>query len=587
MKKLFHIRRTILTNLIVIFIVLNAPIYMMNVYMNLQVEKSILQRSTDAISLNARYFLKSFETEIERIESLKNEYLYHDDFLKLANEGPYMDPYSRNELILSIKDKLHILKTSSPFVQDVKVYFPSLNRGVFASSYENQLPEDDIHRIMESYQSKSILYGFGTSLALGGIYPVPFVKENIVFTMEVVLSQGTIEQMLREIGSSNSYRESAAILYSPESNWALSDRAEWLNSSTLAEYLTTPVLNRKTDESVHTLVDEKKYMVIDEQSENLGLHLMVTVPKAELTGMLKRYNFMYYVILIPSLLLIIVFSYGIYRMIHRPFQQLVAGLRRVEKGDYEVVLNTRKGDEFSTVYRQFNSMASRIKILIQEVYEHKIRLQSSELKQLQSQINPHFLYNSYYVIYRLAQRHDVEKVAEYTRFLGDYFKYITRNASDIVPLHDEMSHVEAYIHIQMARFSNRMQTKIEPLPEDIGQLQVPRLILQPIIENAYTHGLGTKLQDGLVILSFARSEDAIRIMIEDNGEELQDTTLADMHGRLTRMNDNMVEETTGIMNVHKRLQLKFGKEYGLVAERSKLGGLKMTMKLPCSQAEKV
>jgi two-component system sensor histidine kinase YesM len=154
-----------------------------------------------------------------------------------------------------------------------------------------------------------------------------------------------------------------------------------------------------------------------------------------------------------------------------------------------------------------------------------------------------------------------------------------------VPLSDEINHAEAYIRIQMARFSNRIETRIEPVPDGIERQWVPKLILQPLIENAYTHGLGTKLEEGLVILSFVRSEQVLQVVIEDNGDELQDSTLAELHGRLTRMNDNMVEETTGIINVHKRLQLKFGKEYGLIAERSKLGGLKITMKLPRPEEE--
>lgn len=579
----FRIRRTVFTNLIAIFIVLSVPVYVLNVYMARHAEQNVLERSIDAINLNARYFLDSFETEIERIDRLKNEYLSNDDFLKLANEGPYLDPYSRNELILSVKDKLQILKTSSPFVQDVKVYFPSLDRGVFASSYENRIPEEDVAGMLESYRSDATLYASGTGLSLGGMYPVPLSNDNFVLSMEIVLSKPNIEQLLRNIGGKDSYECGSSVLYNPELGWAVSDRGEWLDDARLAAL--TEAFPPEAEPATHKTitVNEQKFMVMKERSERLGVHLIVSVPEAELTGILQRYKNILYVVPIVSLFIIFAFGYGIYRLIHQPFQKLMAGLRRIEKGDYEVNLTTRKGDEFSIVYRQFNSMARRLKVLIEEVYEHKIRLQLSELKQLQSQINPHFLYNSYYAIYRLAQRHDVDKVAEYTRFLGEYLQYITRNASDTVALADEMKHAEAYVRIQMLRFSNRIKTEFEPLPEGIGQLQVPKLILQPLIENAYTHGVGSKLQDGLVKISFVRSDRAICIVFEDNGDELSDDALAQLSGRLNRINDNMIEETTGMMNVHKRLQLKFGKAYGLVAERSGLGGLKVTMALSCSE----
>ncbi|OMF37673.1 hypothetical protein BK133_03785 [Paenibacillus sp. FSL H8-0548] len=580
MKNLFHIRKTILVNLITMFVILNAPIYLFTVYMNHQVEQSILQRSMDAIHLNARYFLKSFETEIERIDSLKNSYLVHEDFLKLANEGPFMEPYTKSELILSVKDKLDLLKTSSPFVQEIKVYFPSLKRGVFASSYEDRMSEDEISRITESYLTNAMLYGYGSSLAMGGLNPVPMKIDNIAFAMEIVLSQPTIELMLSEIGSLNSYENGSAMLFSPELEWVISDSPELMDNHSLKQRMYAMQSGSKQPAYDQMNLNGTEYMVVDEVSEKLGVHLMVTVPKSEMTGMLSRYKYTYFVILMASLLLVLVFSYAIYRLIHRPFQSLLAGLRRVEKGDYDVVLSTRKGDEFSTVYRQFNSMAGRIKILIQEVFEHKIRLQSSELKQLQSQINPHFLYNSYYVVYRLAQNHDLEKVVEYTRFLGDYFKYITRNASDIVNLADEFHHAQAYIQIQMIRFSKRIITESDGLPAGVESLQVPKLILQPLIENAYTHGLGSKLSDGFLKISFVREEQRLKIVIEDNGNELTDTALAELHTQLMRSNDDLIYETTGLINVHKRLQLKFGKDYGLHLERSKLGGLSITITIP-------
>ncbi|MCU6708065.1 histidine kinase [Paenibacillus sp. J5C_2022] len=586
MKKLIRIhsiRKSIIANLIAIFIVLNAPIYLMNVYMNSQIEQSILQRTTGSISLNASYFLKSFETEIERIDNLKNEYLNSEDFLKLANEGPFMDSYSRGELILSVKDKLHILKTSSPFVQDVKVYFPSLNRGVFASSYENSMPEEDIERIAQSYLHNSMLYELGTSLALGGVYPVPLGRNNLVYSMEVVLSGETIRHMLKEIGGIDPLKDGAAILYDPEMNWTISGCTEAAYCSELEEY---PIMVGKgvTAGSYGSIdIADTRLRIIEETSQSKGIRLMVAIPENVMTGVLQRYNNMYYVILIASLILILLFSYSIYRLVHRPFKQLLAGLRRIELGDYDVVLSTRKGDEFSIVYRQFNSMAMRIKVLIQEVFEHKIRLQTAKLKQLQSQINPHFLYNSYYAIYRLAQQHDVEKVADYTRFLGDYFKYITRNASDVVPLAEEMKHAEAYIRIQMLRFSNRIRTDIDPIPSSFERIYVPKLILQPIVENAYVHGLGAKLEGGLVRMAFDNGEKHLSIVIEDNGE-LDDRTLQELCERLARTNDDPSKETTGVINVHKRLQLRFGKSFGLAAERSKLGGLKIAILLPGDDA---
>ena len=118
-------------------------------------------------------------------------------------------------------------------------------------------------------------------------------------------------------------------------------------------------------------------------------------------------------------------------------------------------------------------------------------MQNIELKQLQSQINPHFLYNSFFNIYRLAKDEDYENLTCFTQYLGSYYQYITRSASDEVSLLDEYNHAKTYCNIQQMRFHNRLELKMAPLPEAFAGYRVPRLIMQPIIENAFEHGLKT------------------------------------------------------------------------------------------------
>ena len=106
-------------------------------------------------------------------------------------------------------------------------------------------------------------------------------------------------------------------------------------------------------------------------------------------------------------------------------------------------------------------MVSKLNVLVKEVYEQKIRSQRAELKQLQSQVNPHFLYNSYFVLYRLAKIPDVDNVLRMARHLGEYFRFITRSRSDEVTLEEELKHTLAYIQIQMYRFDQRVETYCE------------------------------------------------------------------------------------------------------------------------------
>lgn len=151
-------------------------------------------------------------------------------------------------------------------------------------------------------------------------------------------------------------------------------------------------------------------------------------------GPLDHYQVYLYLISLCALIVIILFSIYVYRIIHRPLSRLVRAFRKVESGDLQVELTYKSSDEFHYLYAQFNNMVAHLKKLIFEIYEQKIRTQQSELKQLQSQINPHFLYNSFYLLYRMTKAQDFENSTRFTKYLGDYFQYMTRNGSEEVPL---------------------------------------------------------------------------------------------------------------------------------------------------------
>ena len=119
-------------------------------------------------------------------------------------------------------------------------------------------------------------------------------------------------------------------------------------------------------------------------------------------------------------------------------------------------------------------------------------IQRAELKQLQSQINPHFLFNSYFLLHRLIKSRNFERAVEISKNMGTYFQFITRNASDTVSLLREYEHAEIYADIQSLRFEGRIAVEVEPLPLCCQSIMVPRLIIQPSIENAFAHRLENK-----------------------------------------------------------------------------------------------
>lgn len=209
---------------------------------------------------------------------------------------------------------------------------------------------------------------------------------------------------------------------------------------------------------------------------------------------------------------------------------------QVKRGNLDINIEHEIDDEFRFIYRNFNSMVKELKTLIDQSYKQKILVQRAEMKQLQSQINPHFLYNSFFILNTMARTEDYENIEKFTEQLGRYFQFITRSAADEVPLEKEVEHARVYTEIQAMRYSNRIKAYFEELPEEFWGIVVPRLILQPIIENAFEHGLGMVKKNGILTVSFEKLQNGLHIIIENNGEIIEDKEMEFLRNKLT-LND--------------------------------------------------
>ena len=231
-------------------------------------------------------------------------------------------------------------------------------------------------------------------------------------------------------------------------------------------------------------------------------------------------------------------------------------------------------DEFDRLSRHFNRMTAQLAGLIEKDYKQTILLQDAKMKHLQAQINPHFLYNSFYLLSHLVKMEDQEAAEKLSRYLGDYFRYITDQSRNVLPLQEEYDHAVIYLSIQLMRFGHRVCAEIEPVPKAFASLAVPRLILQPLLENVLEHGIEADDQVR-VKLSFHWEGSYLRIWVEDSGSALADQTIS-------RLNAQCESEETpaghALSNIHRRLAIHYGDPVcGLSFSRSPLGGLRVCL----------
>lgn len=261
-------------------------------------------------------------------------------------------------------------------------------------------------------------------------------------------------------------------------------------------------------------------------------------------------------------------------MIHKPLYQLTEAFEEVENGNFSITINDQHNTDFSYLFRAFNNMTGRLSRLIEQDYNQKMLLQKAELKQLQAQINPHFLYNSFFMLQRMIKTELMEEACEMSNALAVYFRYLTRNHMDNVTLETEYEHAKTYAYIQGLRFEGRIRIEFEDLPSDFKNLSVPKLILQPLLENAINYGLNNKMETGLLRVHFLYSENSLNIIVEDNGEELSDETLKTLKEKLDISQKTSTDcEMTGLLNIQRRLSIFSDYTYSLQIDRSSLGGL--------------
>ncbi|MFD2880128.1 sensor histidine kinase [Paenibacillus rhizoplanae] len=192
------------------------------------------------------------------------------------------------------------------------------------------------------------------------------------------------------------------------------------------------------------------------------------------------------ILLVMSLL----FSLQLYRQVQRPVSLLLRSLNRMKEGRWSTRIHTRTNQEFTLLNEEFNDMAEKIQSLIEQVYLEQLRAKDAHLKQLQSQINPHFLYNCLFFIKSKAAIGDTESVEAMALSLGEYYRYITRVDHSLTTLQDELKLLENYLKIQNLR-KQRIRYEMD-METELLDLNIPRLLIQPLVENSIIHGIERK-----------------------------------------------------------------------------------------------
>ncbi|WP_127495385.1 cache domain-containing sensor histidine kinase [Paenibacillus glycanilyticus] len=283
--------------------------------------------------------------------------------------------------------------------------------------------------------------------------------------------------------------------------------------------------------------------------------------------------------LIVGLLLAVFIS----RNLSRPIKQLQEHMKKVEKGIFNIRVPIGNPREIASLARTFNLMVVKIEELMSQVVREQEIKRKSELTALQAQINPHFLYNTLDSIIWMAEGKKTDEVVLMTSALARLFRSSISRGQELVPIRTEIEHVANYLTIQKIRYKDKLDFHIDVDP-DIYGYRTLKVLLQPLLENAIYHGIKNRIGTGTIQVTGGKRDGYIWLEVSDNGVGMEAEALRTI---LEPRRNDRESKGVGVVNVHERIQLYFGKDYGLTYRSVPDEGTTVTVRIAAIEGDEL
>ncbi|MGG1516582.1 sensor histidine kinase [Paenibacillus oryzisoli] len=499
----------------------------------------IFQMDRKVSDILNKYFAS--ETYIDSVQLVTSNYSF----------GGMASLTSRSTLVTVRPNKLKssALYREATIADGKMIWFPTYD---FAKQFDQKELEnmDPRYRFVFSaaqiLKSSIVVNGVVNKWESGTEYPMLLINFNESFFDTLKGNENTMDGSHMYVVSQN-----GDIVASPEqSNPTNTMIASWLKDA----------VKGKVGSAIYEEDGEKLLICYDTSAVTGWLNLLV-VPYDQLLSNLPQFH-KYSIYIVGILLMIsITVAYMIAGRLTNPIKKLLVAIHLTGNGDFSTKIPEQSDLEFAILIKKFNQMNDRISDLIDENYKSKLREKEAEIMALNLQLNPHFLYNTLNIINWMALDKDEEEISKMLVSLSTMLQYTVKNKQEIVLFTDDLIWLKSYIHIMEQRYCGLFETEYELNLIPIST-KVPKMFLQPIVENAIIHGLSSKSQGGMLRISGRELDGMLEFAVTDNGKGIHPDTIAS----LTKPDATGV----GITNVQNRIKLLYGEMYGIDVS-SKLG----------------
>ena len=544
-----------------------VPLYLISVNIGMQANNEAQRSIIDFTQQNLRFLVGNIEREFGNAIIRQHEMVNNRDLQAIIAHGDMPLSFEIARSNSDLKRQLQQIVLESNYIERATIYIPNTMRRI-SSEGVGRLTQRDIEFIEKAVG----IVPYGPFMQVDDkVYvifsPLISIEEETLYIISMEIYLPLLEQTLQDFLESE---HGNIILIGREGGidvWNGIDDSLFGNLQYFVNFF-----DMETD-----VWESQQYLAIGHKSNMLNTTFVAYFYRTQFFGQITRHINWLWILTAYLMMLIVIIVFIIKRMISAPLQKLTDGFAKVAQGDFNIELQYSGNDEFGYAYKTFNEVATQHKQMIEQVYEQKIHAQSAELKQMQYQINPHFLYNSHYLIQIMSLSRDYEAIDRLSKHLGAFYRYITKGTMNEVTLSEEVANAKDYLEVQVMRFRDRVNVTFDEIPEGFENFKMPKLILQPLIENAYSHGMEKIVKHGVLKVSIKSENNFLIITVEDNGNCVNEETVKSINERLTKLDKNV--EITGLINVHRRIRIRFGENSGIFVSRSEFGGFKADLKM--------
>lgn len=570
-------RLTLFRKMAILLIVMLIPIIILYFYSNRTSTEVLGKELNKSNSSQLDFFQSQVNSNIDLFSLWPNLMIQDPDifgFKDIFLNSEYFNLDFIN-LVKRIETKLNIQESSSNWKTKLFIYSPSLGRVVSDNDIRTYNDVDLKRRMKPGWQVTREDSGENEHFTFSLITAYPYSSfnhpEDANLIIEVRFDSRNIQDMLDKFKSDSRrdpvyYKKDVGIIYNRSANRSLTQ--ELMNS--LKDQHLEDVENRTVQ------LRGEDYMVNIVSSATTGWYLVDYMPLKDIVAPIEKSNRLFYFAVGSLLLMSCLAAYMLYAQVQVPVKKLVLAFSKLKNGDYSVRLEVKGKNEFSFVFKRFNLMVTQIQELFENVYMERIHVREARLKQLQSQINPHFFYNCFSFISSMAKLQNMQAVVAMSQNLSSYYRYTTRQERDVVPLEEELGFVRNYLEIQKMR-KPKLEFSID-IPARMLKWEVPLLVVQPLVENAVLHGIESGSGGGQVRIYSELQEHETCVVVEDSGKGMTEEAMEELRSGLDVPMDQ--EMGCGLWNVQQRMRIRYGDSAGLRFSRSEMGGVKVTLHWP-------